>query len=174
MRWLIAGLLLALGWLGITSTDASGDRARALSPPWPERVEGFGMDAESACHDALRQAQRQIAVFLQRQDPPILGWSPSEEFIRRQLVTAGSQGPDLPLEPGSAKSWVLKLRPPDLTTYYRLEENRQRQIRDEQRGRRVSGFGKILAGMVLLLGMGAGYSRLRERSRPACRPKAIA
>jgi hypothetical protein len=141
---------------------------------WPERVEGFGLDMESARKDALRQAQREIALSLERLEPPITAWRPSEEFIVRHVIVEERAGSDVPLESGSAKRWLLQLRPPDLTAFYRLEDHRQKRDRLDRQGQRLSLIGRILASASIFLAVGSACRRWqgKETARRPCRRKA--
>ena len=87
------------------------------------------------------------------------------------LVEREQAGPDLPLEPGLAKRWILLLVWPDLEQFYRLNENKQWQARDEQRRDRVAQFGKIIVGVLLSLAI---VGTVCKRGQTPCHRKAIA
>ena len=83
-------------------------------------------------------------------------------------------GPDLPLDPGVAKRWILLLKWPDLETFYRFDENKLRQARHEQQQQRIAVFAKIIFGVLLFLAIGASCTHVSGKSRAPCRRKAIA
>ena len=87
------------------------------------------------------------------------------------MVEREEAGPDLPLDPGAAKCWVLHLKLPDLDTLYRLDATKQKQAGDEQRRERSGDFGRMMIGVLLLVfivgaGCRRGYGKA-NRSRDA-------
>lgn len=174
----IIGMLLAVAWIGGTalaeSRAADARRHPAMPAVWPERIEGLGLDSPAARDNAYLQARKEIADYLQRLNPPIKSWFPSESYIRAHLVEREEIGPDLPLEPGIAKRWLLFIKWPELDTFYRLEESKQREAKDEQRRDRMAVFGKMMIGVLIFLSIVATCSRAKGKLRAPCHRKAIA
>lgn len=159
----IALLLLALAVLG---GRAEGPKAACQSPlgEWPRRVEGLGLDPKSAQAHAYRQAQEQIGAFLRRQQPPVKAWAPSEDYIRSHLLEKEEQGKDLPLEPGTAKSWIILLTPPQLEAFYRLDEEQKTHDREQRRQERALELGKVFGSSLALLAIWVVCGQLSGRT----------
>ena len=84
------------------------------------------------------------------------------------LYGSGSPGPEVNIDADQrAKSWILRLRPPEVTEFRRLNqlalESRWRQERFVNSQDRLVLAGWIFLGVTALLAASAGYGRLMGR-----------
>jgi hypothetical protein len=128
------------------------------------KIEGdWQSSREAAWEDALVKAQEQVYFHL-RQRYPSMTWTPDLKYIDRRLVKDRKEEEEqrevIPGERGTARRLVLqvKVTPDD----YRDMVNQDRQ---EKVKARMLLLGKLLLGIVLILGLVAGYFRLDEATK---------
>jgi len=160
----ILGLMWAVALFGFWTAQEGWTADRPPSRPknWPWQVEGLGLDPVSAKNNALEKAREEVTARLRRCKPPILAWQPSTDFIHNSLVASEEAGKDLPLDPGAAKRWILRLKQPDWDEYYRLDHEEQIALRQRRAEDRILLLGKVLGGVMVLLLAGIAYVRLDD------------
>jgi hypothetical protein len=153
----------------LSAPVARGDQARPSQrslKDWPWKVEGLGLDSGRAKENAWKETHKQVAGFLDRQEPPIQTWRPSEAYIQKHLLDHEEAGEDIALSgkdpPFKAKRWLVFLKPPDLEAMVVLDRHMQRGLRAQERMLTLGRFG---AGLVVVLAALAGYIRLDEWTR---------
>ncbi len=139
----------------------------------PREVKGYGLTADEAREDAVRQAARELADLLHRQEPPLAVAGDEEatrhrlaEYVRAYLIAGpGQQLADVPdvAKDKAAKVWSLPLRAePNLDAIIRSEQAEQRHLLGRAR-QFLAGW--IVAGLATLIGTLGGALRLVQWSR---------
>jgi hypothetical protein len=128
--------------------------SKAIGP-----VEGWGEDEEQSWDHASEKVKARVDRYLRREVPG-LEWYPSADYIRKHLVKESPerrQNRDENLDGRYLKCWAWKaeVSPRD----WRDILHHDRELRAEGR---MLVLGKILAGLVALLAVVAGYIRLDE------------
>ncbi|MBM4069258.1 MAG: hypothetical protein FJ271_09975 [Planctomycetes bacterium] len=169
--------LIAVAWLsGVALIEARAQHGRSQPSHagWPERIEGFGLDLSAAKGHAYLSACREVETYLERLQPPIKAWRPTVAYIRAHMVDSEAAGPDLPLDPGIARRWVLLLKPPDLDSFRRLDESKHGLARDEHRRQRLATFARMIVGVLLLVVIaGAGCRRTHGQANRSRDPQML-
>jgi hypothetical protein len=122
-------------------------------------VEGWGEDEQQAREDALKKAIPKVEKYLRSLVPP-LEWAPSPAFIRDHFIKAPQRLEDRGVQDvvgNSMKCWGWKvgLSARDWQQILQLD----RELRVQQR---MAFLARILAGLLALLAVIAGYIRLDE------------
>jgi len=161
LPWII--MVLAL-WPGF---------AAGAEPVWPEVVQGHHLTPQLAEKYALTEAVHQVSNYLQQLEPPLLEWKPTEEYVKEKLLKGrGAPGPDMSIDAAQpAKTWIIKLKPPDLTEFRRLNQEalelrwqKERTIQAQDR-LTVAGWG-FLAVTTLLAAAASYVWVLARKSKP--------
>lgn len=151
-------------WSMIVITLA-GAAANAAEPAWPGVLRGFHLTAKGAEDHAQDEAVRLVTEYLHKLEPPLTEWKPDRQYVMDNLaVGRGIAGPDLETDDKQKfKTWILRLKQPDLRELTRLNEQardaRIRQERLQQSEERLKYSGWILGGVLVVL------SALRFRPR---------
>lgn len=152
MRWILAIFWCLLAWSLVRAEPAAVAAPGEQTPVWPGTVRGFGLTADAAREDAVRETIRLLRDYVRTLQPPLTEWQPSEEFVKKHLVDGrGSPGADvqIPDHPAS-KSWLLTVRRPDLTQLSRLDH--EAVVARQQRQRlTLANERLLLAGQAFLL-----------------------
>jgi hypothetical protein len=124
----------------------------------PKEVEGRGQNKKEAKREAVRKAWKAVVDYLRSLDPPV-EWTPSLAYVGHRLGE-GTRRPEkdvkvLPDTTVQYWTWPLAITADD------LDEMRY-QDRKDRMGERMLFLGKILAGILVLLIVVAGYVRLDE------------
>jgi hypothetical protein len=145
--------------------------AAESGPAWPGTAPGYGATPEAAKKHALSEAARLVTEYVQQLDPPLLDWQVSDEFVEKNLLAGeGSQGPDVNIgEHNKVKSWILKLKAPNLEQFTRLDRQAigARLLQERQavaRGRLLAA-GSVFGGLAALLALMMAYCHLAERKK---------
>lgn len=124
-------------------------------------VEGWGETPEDAKQMALERARREILAYFAQQHQP-LEWRPPLAYIQRHLIKDSDplQGDNLE-EP--VRQWS------GLRLWVEITPDKKQAILQQDRGVRSESrmllLGKLLVGVVALLGAVAGYLRLEEMTK---------
>jgi hypothetical protein len=167
VNWLI--LLVVGAGLGLASSRAEAgpsSRAGQSAPDEAVRdfdpVEGRGSNLKDAGREALRKAHRIIVEHLRSLDPPV-EWTPSMAFVRDNLL--GEPQELLSKKEEVVKgvvvrcwSWPLAI---SAKNWHAIQEFDRRERAQE----RMFTLGKVVATLVVFLGLVAGYIRLDEFSK---------
>jgi hypothetical protein len=151
-----AFLVLLLFSVPPAATAGQGNAA----PAWPGEAEGFGLTVEDAKHDALKHLVGEMIAFLRNQDPPLVTWRPTVDYVKRHVIEGnGASGKDVDVEGvGTSKRWIYPVKPLDLSVLRALDEEARRA---ERRPERMVLATQFFGGLALVLAALAGYSRLR-------------
>jgi hypothetical protein len=140
--------------------------SRPEEPPlWTATVTGKGKTIQDAEEDALDEARSAVILYLRNLKPPVR-WTPPPEFVSGKLVTARHPADPEKVEP-------CEEFPNGLVEQYTVQvavtADLQREMVDlarrAQMQERMLFLAKVLAVLVALLGVAAGYVRLDEWSK---------
>jgi hypothetical protein len=173
--WLIPAAFVVLAGFHRLSFSAAPKPARArpgvvaaAKPPGPEEnvVDGYGPTAAAARDRALEHAQERVEKLLQQRFR-LAGWKPSpEQLAPEYLVRYGVVQPQGEPKPSpdlrDEKALVARYKV-ELTRDYLREV--QRVAREERVQERHLILARVLAGLVVLLLVTAGYLRLEDMTR---------
>lgn len=171
------GLLVA--WLLTTELEAQGPPRKNQAKPKINindnngvlTVTGYGLDIETAKRDAIKEAQKELTSHLQKSNPPVRYWKPSEAYVEASVVPgSGAQDKGVQVEDGEiGKTWIVKVRVPD--PRFAAEMDAQAKRYADRRTRELSVLPRLhilskslTAMMVVLLAL-VGYLRLEELTR---------
>lgn len=160
---LVFGLLV--GGVRISSTLAGpADPARPLpappaNPTWTE--DGYGRTPQDAEEVALKKAQESVTTFLLKQYGDLGGWMPKPESLREAGVVRPEGSPETVQLDGRQVQHV-RVRVELTPTYLGQVQEFARAQRIEQRHLVLA---RVLAGLVVLVVVVAGYLRLEEATR---------
>jgi len=128
------------------------------NPTWIE--DGYGASEADARDVALKKAEDSVEEHLKRLYGS-KGWKVSADYLRQMQVVRFEKPEEVELTPGQR---VVKVRAVvELTpSYLEAMQGVVRQQRVEQRHLVLA---RVLAGLVVLLLVGAGYLRLEEATR---------
>jgi hypothetical protein len=160
----LLGLLALAVVLGGSTWAEDGPRQRTKAEPQRRRLEHtvveVGVKAEDAEQVAYRKARQEVLGFLHQHNPP-LAWHRSAEELDEFVVKDSVQTEEVP----DQKMRDLGFRY-QTTLKVKLEPGQLQEIAREHHraevGERHWLIGKILAGLVVLLGTIAVYFRLDE------------
>jgi len=126
-----------------------------------DRVEGRGRSRKEAQRDAVGKAQVIIVKHLRRLEPPV-EWTPPGSFIRDRLLgkPQHEEAKDETVEGVHVECWSWPLAINSKTWQAIQEADRKERVE-----RRMILLAKLLAGLVALLGVVAGYVRLDEYTK---------
>ena len=148
-------LLEAVARAQVPAPEKPAAKARVV---WTDEASGYGQNKTDARHFALEGIQAKVAARL-REEMPGLGWTPSADDLQRwDAVQDVRSRPDTP-EPGSFEVRLRVTLTED--TVQKIVGNDHRQRVQE----RQLLAAKVLAALVALLALGAGYFRLEELTR---------
>lgn len=159
----------ALFWTATTDTGAQPRPVEAGKPHvpvgWPREVEGYGKTVELAKANAIQNAVERVRACLRNQDPPLLAWSPDEDYVRKHLIEGypGHQGDDVVFADNkdlTAKRWVQPI--PESPNWAEMVQLNQAAQRTELAAERRTLAAYALAGLLAILATGWGYLRLDE------------
>lgn len=146
---------LALVWLlagKVEADSAPGQPARV------EEVKGYGATVEIAKKNAVQAAA--LEVHRHAREHRLTHWRPTETFVAENLLDGpGRAGPDDTIADLVTKSWIHIVRIPDESSLRGLDRQAQRDQRAEER---MSLTLRILAALVLALGLFVGTTRMDE------------
>jgi hypothetical protein len=168
--------LLALGLIAasirVSTAAPRGPRgappAAAPAPDASRVCEGYGLTADDAKEDALKNAQAYVVEFLDRTYGR-LGWNPSAD----QLTQAGVvqwEGAPVERKLGSGEVVQVARARVEITPKYRQEVDRQaheleRLARQQRSQHRHFLLARVFGGLVVLCVVVAGYLRLEDLTR---------
>lgn len=134
-------------------------RVELPNPTWTVESRWMSTRAD-ALQDALREAQAEIVAYLRNQQPPV-DWTPPVDYIQLRLVKQPWQEEPKEFD-GLGTMYRVRLRA-EIGPVERSEMlERGRATRSEQR---MLLLGKMLLGLVAVLGAVAGFLRLDERTK---------
>jgi hypothetical protein len=131
---------------------------------WDSEVKGYGLTVDDAKKEALKHLVEEMTAFLSNQDPPLVAWRPSIDYVKRNVIMdGGTPGPDVPIENiGASKCWIYSVRTLDLAALRALDQEAQRA---ERRQERVILASQFFGGFALILAVLTGYLRVDEWTR---------
>lgn len=146
--------------------------ASAANTSWPGTVKGYGLTAEMARKDAVKEAVRQVKEYIRQLSPPLEHWQVTEEFVENNLVATGGPGPDWMIneqeKEKKGKSWILQMKQPDLELFARLDRQAfgakqqvERQVISQDR---LQLTGWIFGGVLALLLLVMAFLQLKDNS----------
>lgn len=162
---------LALFWLLTHNLDAQPGQGHAApssssaaAASWPREIIGRGLTLEGAKNDAVRHVIEKTVAFLREQEPPMLAWQPTPDFVQERMIDGpGRADKDLVLpDVGTTKTWILTVKPLDLAMLRALDEEAQRGLRA---GQRLALSGQLLGALLAVLATFLGYLHLDERTQ---------
>ncbi|MBV9125845.1 MAG: hypothetical protein JO112_21040 [Planctomycetes bacterium] len=135
------------------------------TPLWTATVTGKGKTMQDAEDDALDEARSAVILYLRNQKPPVR-WVPPQDFVSRKLVKEQHRAEPKKVEPcdefpnGLVEQYTVQVA---------VTADLQREMADlarrAQMQERMLLLAKLLAVLVGLLGVAAGYVRLDEWSK---------
>lgn len=161
--WLLAGTVRADPPAAAAAAEGRGvtRSTEANGPDWVVVVSGYGATRADAEQVALEEARDRVVAYL-RQRAPSLRWVPSVEDLRRwNAVSVTGHRANLP-SPRIGPHHEIEVR------VEVKNETFQRVLlrdREERVGERHLMAAKLLAALVALLAVAAGYFRLEELTR---------
>jgi hypothetical protein len=177
LRLLVIGTVILGLWTERSAAQHPGrSRSRTSATPhlkqaWEATAEGRADDKEVAERIALNKAQEKLEKFLHTQPMPVVRWVPSVEYIEAHLLQGQPNTIQLAAsedQAGEGKFLVkVNIAVSDSDYQKLLEYDRQQSEQHHQalvQGR-LLGLGKVLIGLVVLLGAMAGYCRLEEATK---------
>jgi hypothetical protein len=146
---------------------------------WAAEAFGWGADEQDALKTALQNAAAEVKEYLKKQKP-VIAFAPSEEYIRTRLLRGkdgvngkGERFQEKDLNQFSKKCWKWTVQITESEFEKLRQEDQQlrlselRKAREERMDERMLFLGKIIGGLVLLLGGVAGYIWLDDYSTGA-------
>jgi len=163
--WLASLMILTLLSSGVRAESPRPGRSKPSAEDtksllWSAKVRGYGVVDFEARQMALKKGMEELNVFIEGQQKPPFVWRPTPEYIDRHLVKESHPGEEQELEGSKVKELILTIGITDRD--YREMVNQDRVARSDLR---MIFLGKVLAGLVAMLGAFAGYFRLEEATK---------
>jgi hypothetical protein len=139
--------------------------AKPPSPPvFETKADGYGVKEEDATDNAIKDACRQVEMFLARQYGET--FTPTEDELKSKQIVgpAEFETANTPVANDAAKTTMLRAIVPVKLTAEQVKEFRE-EARKHRLGGRMKTAGVVLAGMIALLLVGGGYLRLEEATK---------
>jgi hypothetical protein len=127
--------------------------------PWSEEVVAYGKTREDAEIVAWDEARDRVAAYLRRREPA-LTWEPTVEYLKRHDLTK----PPRVVKSSDETSGFYEARMTLQVSDNDFAEVIDRDRQERSLARRLL-WGKLLAGVVAVLALLAGYFRLEEWTR---------
>jgi hypothetical protein len=157
----------AIFWLAAHPLEAQPPAQKPVRAPqgWPKTVKGNAQTDEAAKMDAVEHLLKETTLYLEAIGKKPVEWQPTLEFIKKELLEGpGEPGDDEDLGdrpdiPGKAKTWILSVKPLDLSRIALFDEQAQRQVRAEKR---LLAGSFVVAGAAVLCVLAVGGISINE------------